>query len=166
MAGSNERRGPFITISTLAEHPLLGPEVVEIAWEEWREALGEDPRERWLREAERDSRLHVPTSAGFVAVDGDRAVGTVQLHEFEIDAIRDRSPWVCGMVVRPKYRGAGVGRRLLAALERFAAGNGVERLWVFTEHAAGFYERCGWQRFGTAVEDGEPGDVLTRPLTE
>ena len=52
--------------------------------------------------------------------------------------------------------------RLLAALERFAARHGVPRLWVFTEHAAAFYERCGWQRHGEAVEHGEPGVVLTR----
>jgi len=40
----------------------------------------------------------------------------------------------------------------------------VERLWVFTEHAAGFSERCGWQPYGTAVEHGEPGAVLTGAL--
>jgi GNAT superfamily N-acetyltransferase len=158
-----ERR-TTITIGTLADHPQLVPEVVDIAWREWGGSLARDERARWLREAERDSRLHLPTSAGFVAVDGDRAVGTVQLHEYEIDAIRDRSPWVCGMVVLPDYRGAGVGSRLLAALERFAAGHGVPRLWVFTEHAAAFYERCGWQRNCEAVEHGEPGVVLTRVL--
>jgi GNAT superfamily N-acetyltransferase len=79
--------------------------------------------------------------------------------------MRDRSPWVCGMVVLPDYRGAGVGSRLLAALERFAAGHGVARLWVFTESAAAFYERCGWQPHGESEQDGEPGIVLTRVLS-
>lgn len=170
MAGPDEgQRSSFIKIATLADAPQLVPQVVEMGWDEWGAEHADDPRERWLRDAERDSRLHLPTSAGFVAIDGDSAVGTVQLHEFEIDAIRDRSPWVCGMVVRPQYRGAGVGRRLLTALEQFASGHGVPQLWVFTENAenaAGFYERCGWQRFGTAIEDGEPGEVLTRTLTE
>jgi GNAT superfamily N-acetyltransferase len=158
----------MIAIATLAEHPQLVPEVVEIAWQEWGGSLTEGERARWLCEAERDSRLHPPTSAGFVALDGDRAVGTVQLHEFEIDAMRDRSPWVCGMVVRPEYRGAGVGGRLLAALEQFAAEHGLSRLWVFTENAenaAGFYERCGWRRHVEAVEHGTPGVVLTRVLS-
>jgi len=155
----------MITIATLADHPELVPDVVEIAWREWGGLQpGEHERERWLREAERDSRLHSPTSAAFVALDGDRAVGVVQLHEFELDDMRDRSPWVCGMVVLPEYRGAGVGNRLLAALEQFAAGHQVPRLWVFTEHAAAFYERCGWQRNCEAVEHGEPGVVLTRVL--
>jgi GNAT superfamily N-acetyltransferase len=152
----------MITIAALAEYPQLVPEIVEIAWQEWGGSMPEHERARWLREADQDSRLHQPTSAAFVAVDGDRAIGTVQLHEFEIDAMRDRSPWVCGMVVLPEYRGAGVGRRLLAALEQFAAGHGVPRLWVFTESAAAFYERCGWQPVDESEQDGEPGIVLTR----
>jgi GNAT superfamily N-acetyltransferase len=155
---------PTIAIATLAEHPELVAEAVDIAWREWGHSMPESERERWLREAERDSRLHAPMSAAFVAVDAGRAVGVVQLHEFEIDAIRDRSPWVCGMVVRPEYRGMGVGRRLIAALEQFAAANAISQLWVFTEDAAGFYERCGWLRHGEAVEHGEPGVVLTRLL--
>jgi GNAT superfamily N-acetyltransferase len=158
-------QSPIITIAALAEHPQLVPEAVDIAWQEWGGHISEEDHGRWLREAERDSRLHLPTSAAFVALDGDRAVGVVQLHEFEIDAIRDRSPWVCGMVVRPEYRGIGIGRRLLAALEQFAAEHGVPRLWVFTEFAVGavgFYERCGWQRHCEAIEDGWPGVVLTR----
>jgi len=157
-------RRPAIAIATLAERPELVSEAVDIAWREWGHSMPESERERWLREAERDSRLHAPMSAAFVAVDAGRAVGVVQLHEFEIDAIRDRSPWVCGMVVRPEYRGMGVGRRLIAALEQFAAANAISQLWVFTEDAAGFYERCGWLRHGEAVEHGEPGVVLTRLL--
>jgi GNAT superfamily N-acetyltransferase len=89
------------------------------------------------------------------------------LAEAELDSA-DRPPWVCGMVVRPEYRGAGVGRRLLAALEDFAAGHGVPRLWAFTEDAqgaAGFYEQCGWRRHGQAVEHGDPGVVLTHVLS-
>jgi hypothetical protein len=70
----------MITIATLAEHPQLVPEVVEIAWREWGGLQPAHEHERWLREAERDSRLHSPTSAAFVALDGDRAVGVVQLH--------------------------------------------------------------------------------------
>ncbi len=78
--------------------------------------------------------------------------------------MRDRAPWVCGMVVLPEYRGRDVGRRLLQALEGFARLQGIERLWVFTERAAMFYETCGWQRYGEAVQDGEVGVVLSKAL--
>lgn len=152
----------MIRVESLSEHPELVDDVVEIAWDEWGAGLSEEDRARWRREAERDCRSHTAFSAGFVALDGDAAVGTVQLHEFDIDAMRDRSPWICGMVVRPEYRGKNVGRRLLQALEAFARDHGVERLWVFTERAAAFYEACGWERFGEAEQDGELGVVLTK----
>ncbi len=157
--------GRPVTIAALAEHPQLVPDVVEIAWQEWGPEQPEHERARWLREMEQDARLHTPTSAAFVALDGDRAVGIVQLHEFEIDEMRDRSPWLCGMVVRPEYRGAGVGAGLVAALEQFAAGHGVPLLWVCTESAAGFYRRCGWYRYGESLQDGWPSIVLTRVLS-
>jgi GNAT superfamily N-acetyltransferase len=88
----------------------------------------------------------------------------VQLHKYDIDAMRDRSPWVCGMVVAPGYRSLGIGRRLLGALEVFAAREGVERLWVFTETARQFYERCGWKRYAEAIQAGERGTVLTKRI--
>jgi GNAT superfamily N-acetyltransferase len=150
------------TIASLAEHPHLVPDVVDLAWQEWGGSVDEATRARWLREAAEDCRLHVPTAAAFVALDGRRAVGVVQLHEYEIDAMRDRSPWVCGMVVHPAFRGAGMGRGLLRALDEFAADHGVQRLWVWTESAAGFYERCGWQGHGNVVEHGEMGVLLSR----
>jgi GNAT superfamily N-acetyltransferase len=61
-----------------------------------------------------------------VAVEVHRVVGAAQLHEFDIDAMRERSPWICGMVVRPAYRGMQIGRRLLEALVTFASSHGTE----------------------------------------
>lgn len=154
----------MIAVESLSARPELVADVVEIAWREWGSALGEEEHTRWLREAERDCRLNNAFSAGFVAIADGVAIGTVQLHGFDIDAMRDRSPWVCGMVVRPEYRGKEVGRRLLTALESFAQAHAVERLWVFTEDAAAFYEACGWEPFGESVQDGVPGIVLTKAL--
>ena len=120
----------MITIATLAQHPELVPVGVDIAGLEGGTQPPAHHQEGWLREAERDSRLHSPTSAAFVALDGDRAVGVVQLHEFELDDMRDRSPWVCGMVVLPEYRGAGVGSRLVTGREQKAAPPAGPRRWV------------------------------------
>lgn len=154
----------MIVVESLSDHPELVKGMVSIAWAEWGAALSEEDYARWLRLAERDCRLNTKFSAGFVALDGDAAVGTVQLHEFDIDAMRDRSPWVCGMVVRPEYREMKIGRRLLEGVEAFARDHGVARLWVFTERATTFYEACGWERHGEAVQDDEPGVVLSKVL--
>jgi len=55
-----------VTITTLADNPHLVPEAVEIAWREWGHSLPEQERERWLRDAARDSRVHLPTSAALL----------------------------------------------------------------------------------------------------
>ena len=140
------------------------PDVVEIAWREWGGLQPEHEHARWLREAQRDSRLHSPMSAAFVALDGDRAVGVVQLHEFELDDMRDRSPWVCGMVVLVEYRGAGVAAAAggARAVRRGAArvrgcGCSPSTRPRSTSAAVG-------SRHGVAVQDDGPGIVLTRVL--
>ena len=84
------------------------PEVVEIAWREWGHTLPDDERPRWLREATQDSRLHLPTSAGFVAVDEGRAVGTVM----------NRNPLP---IVLPCHRVIGANGKLVGY------GGGLER---------------------------------------
>jgi GNAT superfamily N-acetyltransferase len=156
----------MIVVDSLARHPELVPEVVDIAWTEWGSALSEEDHQRWLREAERDCRMNTVFSAGFVALSDGEPVGTVQLHEFDLEQMRDRWPWVCGMVVKPEYRRRGVGRLLLEALESFAAERAVERLWVFTESAAAFYQSCGWSRYAQAVNNGGPGMILTKLLKD
>jgi GNAT superfamily N-acetyltransferase len=50
--------------------------------------------------------------------------------------------------VDPAHRGAGQGRRLLAAAVAEARRRGCDhgRVNTFSFQAAGFYERCGWRR--------------------
>jgi putative acetyltransferase len=64
------------------------------------------------------------------------------------------------MYVRPEVRGRGIGRALLAFLEREAVARGCTRLTLetgFRQHEAlGLYARCGYGRcgpFGHYVED-------------
>jgi len=100
-----------IVVDSLANHPDLVSQVVDIAWSEWGGGLTQEDYRRWLREADDDCRSNSKFSAGFIAISANLPVGTVQLHEFDLDEAQDRSPWVCGMVVTLEYRGLGVGRR-------------------------------------------------------
>lgn len=154
----------MIVMDSLATHPDVTSQVVDLAWSERAIGLPDEEYHRWLGLAAEDARLNSTFSAGFVALDGNVPVGVVQLHESDIKEMNDRSPWVCGMIVKPDYRSRGIARRLLRALESFAINKGVERLWVFTESATTFYEKWGWLPCANVIHDGESGTVLTKQL--
>lgn len=64
------------------------------------------------------------------------------------------------MYVRPRFRGLGLGKRMLSHLADHARQRGVRALrlvtGVYQSEAIGLYERCGFQRippFGAYQED-------------
>lgn len=139
-------------VQVLADHPNLVAEVGRLRWDEWGYGTP-DPHE-WIKvtaaEAGRD-RLPIT----LVAVDSDgAAVGAVALGdadpELSEDERGDRSPWLLGLVVRKQERRRGMGRRLVAELERLAAALGFEEVFVATGgEAVEFYRRCGWREART-----------------
>lgn len=50
------------------------------------------------------------------------------------------------VVVPPDRRGLGAGRAVVAAISEEARRLGVERLWLLTTGAAGFFEKLGFRR--------------------
>ncbi|MDV9196106.1 GNAT family N-acetyltransferase, partial [Streptomyces sp. Wh19] len=75
---------------------------------------------------------------------------------------------VAKLMVRPSARGRGVGRSLLDAAERSAAGAGVTLLVLDTESgspAERLYRSAGWTECGSIPDyAGDPAGVL-RPTT-
>jgi GNAT superfamily N-acetyltransferase len=155
-----------VAIRLLADNERLIPAVGEIRWREWGHPPEPQNLAWWVgttaREAGRD---HLPVT--WVAIDErGAALGAVGLGEFDIEERRDRSPWVLGMVVRPEYRGQGIGSRLIAALEAWAAAHGYPEAWVATGgRAIRFYEKCGWvQTESFERESGESATVLQKMM--
>jgi GNAT superfamily N-acetyltransferase len=94
--------------------------------------------------------LHEPEEGGGGGDRGDRGalVGGL-IGETVWEWLSVRLLWV-----DPGHRGAGHGRRLLAAAEAEGRRRGCRnaRLSTFSFQAAGFYERCGWRQ-ALALED-------------
>ena len=53
--------------------------------------------------------------------------------------------WVEEILVRPECRGRGLGRALMSAFERWAAGHGCTLVALATRRAAPFYRALGYQ---------------------
>ncbi len=70
------------------------------------------------------------------------------------------------MAVLPSYRGSGIGRDVLKALEREAANRGMSHVKLSAQlHAAGFYDRAGYQRIGDVYDEvGIPHIAMEKRL--
>jgi len=76
-------------------------------------------------------------------VDGVPA-GTCLYVRDELEPHHDLTPWLAGLYVAPEFRGRGVARDLVAAIERHAGSVGCRRLYLYTVTAEGLYVKCGW----------------------
>lgn len=90
----------------------------------------------------------------FVAVDGDRLVGTAQLvrEQPEADLANGRDiGYVEAVQIVPEYQRQGIATRLMAALEARARRLGIKRLTLMVEPdnvpAIGLYRALGYKAF-------------------
>jgi ribosomal protein S18 acetylase RimI-like enzyme len=88
-----------------------------------------------------------------VAEDAQGIVGTVQL----VTGMPENQPHradVAKLLVHRRARGAGIGRRLMEAVEEAARGQGRRVLVLDTasDTAERLYERLGWQRVGVVPD--------------
>jgi GNAT superfamily N-acetyltransferase len=85
-----------------------------------------------------------PRTVHLAAKDGKTVVGcaTVLVNQWE----GKPACQVRGMAVDPGYQRRGIGKRLLAEIERVAGENGVSVIWANARTpAAEFYQRNGWE---------------------
>jgi ribosomal protein S18 acetylase RimI-like enzyme len=73
-----------------------------------------------------------------------------------------RSDELYQLYVAAGSRGSGVALALIADAEARLSGAGVATAWlacaIGNERAARFYEKCGWRRVGTIVNDAETSE--------
>ena len=89
-------------------------------------------------------------TAGIWVADADgRVVGMCTVQVLISTAEGGPVGLVEDVVVEPSFRGKGIGRALLEALEAWAAENGLSRLQLLTDRrhtdTQRFYEAVGWQ---------------------
>ncbi|MFI6862844.1 GNAT family N-acetyltransferase [Streptomyces sp. NPDC050421] len=127
--------------------------------------LDRDSAACWWRE--RAASVDAGHHEVWIARDGERIAGTIGLARAPLPNARHRAE-VAKLMVRPSARGRGLGRRLLDAAERSAAGDGVTLLVLDTESgspAERLYRSAGWTECGSVPDyAADPAGVL-KPTT-
>lgn len=79
-----------------------------------------------------------------VALNVDGVVGTVSLRMHDAVAYPGLGPWLSGLYVTARWRGLGIGTKLVEAMEKTASGIGFSELFLCTPIPERFYSRLGW----------------------
>ena len=118
--------------------------VVDWHWREWSSDHDDADIDVWRAGVRNRTNLDRVPFTLVAHVDGE-PVGCLSVTDDDLDErFADRGPWLSGMLVIARARNLGVGRVLVNAAESTARRFGVSELWLRTETAGPFYERCGW----------------------
>lgn len=145
-------------VDYLANHQDLLPEIAELVFAEWRELCtvnGIDLDRVRATLAQRAVTDRVPLT--LVVLEDGQLVATGSIKASEPATREGLSPWLDMMYVKSAWRGLGVGRLLLEAMEKKAVDLGFEALYLSTDEAEGFYARHGW----TVIEHQRGADGKT-----
>lgn len=93
-----------------------------------------------------------PIPSVFVALDGERFLGTASIVEVDLDIRPHYRPWVAAVWVEEAARGRGIGRALVGAAAGAIFRAGFPRAYLYTgAHRVSFYTGFGWQPIETEV---------------
>lgn len=87
----------------------------------------------------------------FVAVEGERLLGTVGLWRCDLISRQDLYPWMAALYVAPEARGQGLAGKLQQHVIDYARSQGYSELFLYSA-CRDFYERFGWQYIGEGLD--------------
>lgn len=111
---------------------------------------------------QRATRGGVPTAV--VALIGTELAGSASLVESDMDTHPELTPWLASVYVTLEFRGRGIGSALVGEIERIAAAEGTETLWLWTPDQEQLYARLGWRTVGSEPYRGLEATIMRKEL--
>lgn len=93
-----------------------------------------------------------------------RVAGICLLVQHELEPLHDVTPWLASLYVAPEFRGRGLARDLIGAIEDHARRNGVRKLHLYTVDAEDLYQKYGWRVAERFVSHGIAQALMIRDL--
>ncbi|MGE8036594.1 GNAT family N-acetyltransferase [Lysinibacillus sp. NPDC093692] len=101
----------------------------------------------------------------FIASVDGQCVGTVSVFENDWKERPQFKPWLASLFVEPSYRSQKIGFYLIKALLEYMKKIGYTKVFLKTENAAVYYEKRGWERIETVLdEQGDHIDIFKYTL--
>lgn len=137
----------MIEIVSLSDAPQFADQIID--WQ-WR-AFGEATSRAFFASVVNSSLIGADFPVTFVAVEGDRAVGTVGFWRCDLISRQDLFPWLAALYVDEHYRGRGVSGQLQQTVIDCCRQRGDRHLYLYSA-CADYYERFGWAYIGDALD--------------
>ncbi|AMC99383.1 GNAT family N-acetyltransferase [Halomonas chromatireducens] len=150
----------IVRLNTDSDHVAT---VASWTYAEWGHLNPAYTAETW-REAFRRECGDGGVPSVFVAMQGDRPVGTAALMAEDMASRRDLTPWLASVFVLPEWRGQGIAARLIRRVEEEAAACGIDQFYLYTHDQQGLYRRLGWCDHEILNYRGEEVTIMLRRL--
>lgn len=127
--------------------PQYGPQVTDWLWQAFGTSDSRDFFASIVATSQREGEMPLT----FVAVEGDKLVGTVGLWRCDLISRQDLYPWLAALYIDEKQRGRGLGAQLQQHVIEYARTLGYPQLYLYSA-CKDYYERFGWQYIGDGLD--------------
>jgi len=136
-----------VKIVPLYEAPRFAGTVTDWLWQAFGDSLPRDFFASIIAHSQRPGALPLT----FIALDGEKLLGTVGLWRCDLISRQDLWPWLAALYVDEAARGQGLAGLLQKQVIEYAREQGYAQLHLYSA-CRDFYERYGWHYIGDGLD--------------
>lgn len=134
-------------IIPLYQAPHHAEQVTDWIWQEFGSADSRDFFASVVASSQKEGALPLT----FIALEGDRLLGTVGLWRCDLISRQDLWPWLAALYIDESQRCKGLSGKLQCHVIHYARECGFETLYLYSA-CKDYYERFGWYYIGDGLD--------------
>lgn len=127
------------------------PEFIEIVIDSINNEFGDEDSRNFYKGIIEHSLVEDKLPITFVAVEGNKLLGTVGVWRGDLLSRQELYPWLSALVVNPNYRNKGIGKELQKHVLNYCKSKGYREVYLYTD-LKNYYEKTDWIKFDKGYE--------------